>query len=577
MPITFNMIVDSIRKNILFLLMVLVTLGAVYWMYLQNLYVVQDYNPEAMDIPLTLGYMDLAKSQGVPAREFMNNSPIFEDTKREDPMSFAYYGKRFEFDLFVHVAPFLASAYYPFVVLTGVNGITLANYSTFFCLMTLVCLFVLVLVMYDKWSALFSVLFLVSSLAWLIHMKIGYSAWMPSVFVTCLIVLLLYLYQRSGGIVLLIATGVLFACLYLTAWISAVTSFVMITMTLVLAGRGYRKGIFADLFVFGLSSVCAVLFFVFVYAKFFNCSQYEVYKALFDVFFMRYSEGGITSFHPSISGKLAYAFKCLFVDMIQFDHTDKHFEGGLAVPPVFSVCFIVGLLLMIKNRSSQDKLILVWLVSVFCIVGYLYLYAHRYGLLVLPAMAVIASIGMVKSLRAIADLKIKYALSAGAAIWLGFSLLQTHDDYYVGFTLNRRPDFDSDALRGVAKVATWLKKNYSPVDTLVVLSDRMMFSRTQFLFYTFGYNYHYRYWANYIKPGATAANVADFEKSLPVQYKNIVFVFSTTLLADRASGLAINDFRPFLAAHPGIRPVMTYNYGDRPPSKIMFEISRGKE
>jgi hypothetical protein len=54
----------------------------------------------------------------------------------------------------------------------------------------------------------------------------------------------------------------------------------------------------------------------------------------------------------------------------------------------------------------------------------------------------------------------------------------------------------------------------------------------------------------------------------------MVYLFSTILLGDSQAGTAQNDFRPFLAAHPGIKPVMEYSYAGRRPSIIMFKIER---
>ncbi len=578
----------SAKSWALFAAAALVTFLAFYWLFLDRLFVFEDVNMEAMDTPLTVGHLERAREKGVPASTYFHSDPVWNDLKEQNPAgAFAYFGKRFQFEFFAFQWPMLSFLFVPFVKLMGVCTDTVSLYSTFFSAVAWILTGMLALRLFGRWCALLAMLFLISSLSWLIHTKVGYSAHMPSASLMVFLALCSFSYARraegDSGIrrraLPLAGMGCVLGLMYMEGWLVVVFGALITGFTVVLSGPRRVASALADFGCVLGATVAAILLVTAGYAAYYHCSFSEIHNAICDVMFGRFSQGGVPGQEMTLAGKMAYAFRCTFWDMRTPDHLDKCLEGFPAVPSLFSVLFGAGLLYAIKERTPADKALLIWLVSVFSVLGSVFTFTHRYALMALPAMSIVAArgvAGIASDLFRWRGAAARLPLVAGVVLLLGLSLVQTHSEFYVGYMLHKPPDFEMDRARGHAAFARWLRQTGSPHDTLVVLGDPVMFPHSCFLFNTFGRDYRFIYWSNYFGTTSTPEQVRDWEQRQLAQYRRIVCAFSPILLGNSQTGAVNNDWRPFLAAHPGLRPAWTYSYAGRQPSIVVFEIASPK-
>ncbi|MCX6899209.1 MAG: hypothetical protein NT105_10950 [Verrucomicrobia bacterium] len=551
-----------------------------YVMFLDKLLIVEDVNMEAMDMPLTVAHLERAREKGVSAHNYFNADPIWNNLKQENPHgAFAYFGKRFQFEFFAFQAPLLSALYVPFVKLAGVGAKTVALYSTFFAWLAWMLMGLLAWQMFGRWCALLAMLLLISSLGWLIHTKIAYTAWMPSAVMVNALALAGCLYLQRPRHWPLVVMGCLVGGMYMVGWVVHVFGSLMVGLMIVIGGPRHIRKTATDVGVAVVAAAGAIFAVTAAYALYHHSTFAEIHTTIWAALFGRFSQGSVPGHELSLAGKLAYAFRCMFVDMRTMDHMDKCLEGHPAVPLLFSVLFGLGLLYSIKQRSAGDKVLLIWLVSVFGVLGSFLTFTHRYALLALPAMSIVAArgvAGIAGDLWRWQGRLARAAFGVGVAVLLALTLAQTHRWFYVDYMLNKPPVFEVDRMRGHASLADWLSKTGSSRDTLVVLGDPIMFPHTSFLFDTFGQNYRFMYWSNRFRTDSTPVQVQEWEQKQLTEHRRIVYAFSTVLLGDSQTGTITNDWRPFLAAHTGLRPAWTYSYAGRPPSILVFEVSRSQ-
>ena len=566
------------NANLSFSIASLLAVSAVCWLFLSQLFIIKDVNPEAMDITLTVGHLERAREQGLLARTYWETEPSLQNMKQENPQwAFAYPRQRFHLEFFALQAPLLAALYTPIVKAVSVSFKTVAIYSTLFSLLTLFGMGWLAWRMFGRWAGICAMVLLSTSLSWLIHTKVGYAAWMPSSLLMMCVGASSWAYLKSNGRVPVIVMGVLLGLAYLVGWIVIVFASLAFGLTIAIGCRsGFRRMLVDGGLALGAAMATAIAF-TFAYGIYFGCGFLEIHSAIYDTMFYRFSQGSVPGQDLTISGRMAYAFQCLFRDMLMVDHVDKVLEGHPAISPLFSVLFGIGLLYCIKERSLADKALLIWLMSVFAVFGCLYTFAHRYALLVLPAMSIIAARGV----AGIADdlvhwrgLGMGKAFACALAILLGLTVLQTHHNFYQRYMQEKPPNFEVDRLRGHKAFSEWLKQTGSPEDTVVVMGDSTMFPHTSFLFNTFGQHWRFLYWTNYFRTGAGAQEVLEFEKQLLSERRRIVFAFPTQLIAEPEPDVFMNDWRPFATAHPGLKPSWSYAYAGRHPSIVVFEVKR---
>ena len=555
-------------------------LTAFAWLYLTQIFLVPDANPEAMDNPLAVALIEQARAAGRPANDFWAESPITTQWKEQD---FLYQwqmapGQRFKLQWMMQVQPLLNVCYVPFVKWIGLGPTTIVLYSTFFAIVAWLLTGVLAWRLTGHWPAVVAMTLMTSSLMWLIHVRVGYAPWMPSMALIVLLILILDAYCTKQGWIKLTLCGVLLGLLYLAGWIGVVFG-VMITFWMIMLGgpRRLLTAIAHGTAVIG-AGVVTVLVCTWLYAWRYGITVREILQAIWENNVGRYQQGEPGLLHLSISQRMAYACKCLFWDSRTLDgHIDKYLEGQPAVPWVFSAFLILGILYAIKARDRASKILLVWMLMVLVMVGEVFVFSHRYALLVLPAMSILAGCAVVQlgsDLRHWAGPRIVLPYGALVVMLMAGSLWSTHQHYYVQYLRHKEASFEGDRFRGHHAFVEWLNQTGTAADTLVVMSDPLTFPSTVFVFNTFGKDYAWTYWSRLFGTGSTSERLLDWEKEQFTKFRRIVYAFSSTLISDAQPGVFMNDPRPFTAAHPDARAIWTYAYDNRPPLILVFEIKR---
>lgn len=546
------------------------------WMFFVDIFAHKDIGCEMLDKPLVAAHVLKVREKNTSLHEYMQNDPVWANMKHEDPeWSYAYIGKRFQFDVFAHQNPLVNLLYVPFIKLFGVSTTAVTLYSTLFSAATVLLMAWLAWKVFDVWHAIASILCVTSSLIWLIHVKMAYGAWMPSVFLISTMVCCLRVHCTTGRRWALGAAAMCLGLLYLIGWLAHVAGFFLLALVMLIMRQRPLRTLFADGLFVSVITLITILIVSGGYAWWAHCGFWDVHSTMFDDMFNRFSQGGT----PAIEGftfpeKLGFASRCLFVDSTTPDHVDKCLEGHPAIPPLFSVFVAIGALYAIKNRSASDKLIMLWLVAVFGLLGAVMTYTHRYTLLSFPAMAILASRGIVGLGNDLRRLNVRaahgYALAVSAAFCI--TICATHHSYFEDYLRHKPAVFEVDRERGMGVLSQWIKDHYSPDDTLVVYGDPIMFGRTFGMFYFFDRPYRFMYWSNYFNSFSTIEQVKAWEQTQLLRFKRLVFVFSTVLLGDPQAQIFKNDCRPFLAAHENIQPVFAHEYDGR-PLFLVYEIS----
>lgn len=548
------------------------------WLYLSDFPVTEDLNPESMDIPLAVACLNQAHNQGLSPADFFETNPVMRNIREQNPKSAFGFFDRFFLSSCITYVPLLAVFFHPFIRLFGVSVAAVEAYSIFFAALAVIVSAMLAQRMFGRGHAVLTTLAIFSGLTWLIAIKVGSPQPLPSIALMALLIFTLYEHSRTGHPGWLVACGCLLGLTCLVGWIVFAFGLLAIILAIPLVTARSFGATCARAGVLLLAAALTVVSGVALYAWFDHLGMMEIYRGLSIMYFGRLQQGEPSINNLTWAERMLYTCKCLFVDSQTSDgHVDKYLEGQPAIPWIFTALFLVGLLYSIKNRTLGDKILLIWLVAVFVPLGTFFTFAHRYALLGLPAMAILAARGGVHlyydllfSGRKVAARIFAVLLAFGFAL----SIFATHEEYYVDYRQHKPPNFEIDRFRGHAKLAAWLKAHASPDDTLVVLGDPVMFSHISFIYATFAHPYPFAFWSNYFAGHSDSEEVAQWERVLLKQYHRIVYVFSTQLISHPFCRFENNDWKAFLASHPGIQPLWSYSYSERPPSMLLFMVSR---
>lgn len=549
----------------------LTVLVGVAFIYLTNPFSVTDLNPEAMDMPIVVGNFLKARDAGVGFDQHLEADPIMQHLKRINPQQvFDYFGGRFQFELLGHQAPTLGLFYLPFVSIWGVSNEAVALYSLSFFLLSILLIFICLARVMDTFSALSAILFLLGCTGLIIHQKIAYAAWMPSLFLLSIVELSIVWYSRRSVWWTLLPAAIALGFLYGIGWLSVVFGSMIMGFWLLLDnGTSLRQKLVHGLFVSMVALITAVVIIAF-YASLFGCDLGDVHRSILDVMFGRYGGGSVPGFEPSFGHNLAYAVRCMFIDSVTMDHLDKCLEGVPALSRYLGVSAFVGLIYMIRDRSSSDRFLSAALLGVYALLMTRLTYTHRYALLGWPIIAAIGARGLWGLLRDIT------AVQKGWMFLFCFMIIASslatmfsaYRNYYVGYVQNKPADFEVDRLRGHSAVVAWLNENVNHESDLVLLGDPFMFPHTSYVFDMFGDEHFFEYWSSVLSGAKTLDDCRAWEKSVFSEraIRKIVYVCSS------GWGAGFNSIGVFLQVHPGMAPSFVYSYANRPPSIAVFEV-----
>lgn len=559
---------------------ILIGLAGVFaWMYLAESPGCTDLNPESMSAPLTTGWLAKAQQKGIPVTALFDHAARLRNYKDQDPLgAFVEPFEYFRFEHEVYSGAFFLPLYMPFVRVFGVSIETIVAYSTFCaaCATLLIAGF--------AWRtlggrhAVFTVLSLFSNLAWLIHVKVGSPQPIPSAAMMTMLMLALHEHARTGRRRWLAACGIILGLMYLTGWI--VFAYGLCASILSISLLSARRSSQAIRQVGAVAALALAVVFLggAMYASWCLVEPANLHSDLFMMYVGRFYQGEPGFQQLTWAERMAYAFKCLFVDMQTTDgHVDKYLEGFPAIPLLTSVLFTLGLLYAIKEKTLTDRILLIWLVATFAPLGTIFIYSHRYALLGLPAITILSARGAFSLAheirtwrRGVAGTLLMPLLLAGMVA----TVFATRESYYVDYTFFKKPNFEMDRMRGHADVNAWLRANTNPRNTLVVLGDPVMFPSVSFLFHTFDFPIPFLFWSNYFGKNSTKERAELWEQTLLRRYQRIVYVFSTTRVVHLQCASGSNDWRAFRKAHPGLNPDWVFSYCERPPSIVLYCVEK---
>jgi hypothetical protein len=547
------------------------------WLHLRAPVATYEVTAEAADQPLSVFMLREAKRLGLsPAQYFATNSVLVNYRAEAPERAFAYVGDRFQFDFFAGAAPLMNTLFTPFVATRGLSADMVAWYSTVFGALAIALAAGLAWRACGPWHGVLTAAFLLLPLSWLIHTKIGYAAWMPCAAGVTLTAWLAWRYFTRPSLGAAAALGALCGVLYLSSWIAVAFAALLAALVVPLA-RPFRPSRVVLHGVAGIGAAALALGAgLWLYCAWYHLDPARVMAACNDNLLGRFQQGE-SRFNPMTHGeRIAHAFRLMFLDMTAFEHPDKAMEGQPAVPWFFTAAFVAGLLCCIRDRRPADRFALVWLFATYAPLVALITFAHRYALLGLPALAFIAARGVcavgseVRRADASTWRKVYVPMLAAAGAW---TLWNTDQVYRNDYLLQKRPEFETDRARGHEAWTAWLKAGHDPARTMVVMSDSIMFTPSQFLYHTIERPYRFAYLGKHVPSGSTAERMKAWEDELLRDADQVVYVLSTVMFPG-PDGNPINDPRPFLALHPNLQPAFTYAYAGRNPSILAFVVSR---
>ena len=564
-------------SRLLYILCIGVTGLMFYVFYFHKLTSVEDLNMEAVDIPLAVSFLEKAKSQKISFYDFAKSDPTLLNLDAENYKMANDYVGIMQFKYMAGQAPLTAFMYLPFIKLFGVTNLAVALYSVTYFAITLALLWLLIHKMYGKWHPFPALWLIMTNLAFLIHIKMVYAVWMPSFLVLTIEAICLYMYMQDGRKIWLILCGFTICLLLLIAWITI--AFGVLFCMILIIWNDIKKGItktFCSLIWIFVPCVVLTAVWIPAYSAYYNLPTSEMAGVLLMGVLNRFFQGGVPIVDLSVSGRLGYAFKCMFVDSTTFDHIDKCIEGVPAVNIIFALLILVGLVYSFKDRKPQDVLILVWALSVFGFLVVAFDFTHRYAIMGVPALAVIASRGCLSLMSEFYKRQLVKTTAITSIFLVGVWLVSafvTYDNYYRGYEKEKKPDFEVDRVRGHNFIFSWIVKKFDPVDTLVVLGDPIMVSHNSFLFYTAGHSFKFKYYYNTCYNGLgirTPQAFREWQARMLTEYKNIIFVIPL-----------INFYRtnpiywhPIVEVNKDIKPALVYSYAGRQPMLAVMHVKR---
>jgi hypothetical protein len=545
-----------------------------YLLYLDRLFAIQDLNMEAMDVPLTAGYMEKARGEKIPVHEYFSDPDLWQSLKVQVPESNRYYGGRFHFEYFAYRAPLLVISYVPWVNFFGMHYVTLTLYSTFMAFLCMGLAGFLAWRMYGAPTSLISVALLGSALTWLIHTKASHTEWFPSVALFLAMVILIHESACRRRLPIsfraCVGLGVLIGLLFLAGWIAAFFACVLLVLTIISHSSDLKR-MLRGVLICLVAGILTYLGVIYGYAHFYDAPVKEILETSWAGYFGRLGEGSVPTVKQTLADNMAYTLRTIFWDMASHDHQDKAIPGVPSISFLHSGLFILGCLYLLRRLSPADRLLFMGIASVFVVVGGFYLYAHRYGLVVLPLMTIIMAQGLLCGLREIRKIErlgrllfVAGAIVAGS-LFIG-TTANTYAQYYGEFLPRQKPSLETDRARGHFAFSRWLGGNFNPNSTLVVLSDPITFPHSSFLFQNWYRPFPLVYWRNYLPGFSSPEAYRSWETKMLSQFDQVIFAFSTMLIKDEQLGV-INHFKPFAEAHPHLKPDFVYRYNDR----ILFQ------
>lgn len=188
--------------------------------------------------------------------------------------------------------------------------------------------------------------------------------------------------------------------------------------------------------------------------------------------------------------------KAFFKDMNVPRQGHQHFLAGRAMLPLpLSLFFLWGIIIAFRKRSDLEKMLLLWSGTFFFFYGLIADFQIRYFVVAAPAVYGLTAMGIIHLLDKINSRRyLKISFSVLLSVAIGFYLFKTYDDYYVVLA---KQAFKLEQYEGQAETAAFIKKNYSPRETLLIMGNLTTIRPQNLLFYTWKNPFDFYYWNSF--------------------------------------------------------------------------------
>lgn len=265
----------------------------------------------------------------------------------------------------------------------------------------------------------------------------------------------------------------------------------------------------------------------------------------------------------------------------RFDFTDGF--GTYYWPlinPFVGLFLFIGVYKCFKSKKLADIIIFIWLLATIFVFTFLTYFEARYINSVLPAIFIIASIGIVHLSEIVSkyfSVNFKRLLSVNSFILI-FSIITIVSSIYIttnAFFIDRYQN-DGYFLEnyGQVQAGDYIYKNSSYEDCFVVLNDEVTTLESIFVFATRGKPYQHIFW-NVLNNGEI--NIQEWEKEI-LQYKNkIYYIFSHG--PDFIKEKVLKFYKPadwnyFKKIHPLLKPAKIIYSAMGMPVLSIYEVSQ---
>lgn len=412
-------------------------------------------------------------------------------------------------------------------------------------------------------GAILSLLLFSGSLFFLMVIKTAYPFYGTIPLTVSLTIFLFLLAHQEFKKNLLFLSGITFALVGLSGGQAIPLTFLILLSFISWKAVGSEK-------LFPIKSyLIAVSLALFVYLGFHALFPLINHNKPFDYFYDSYrllsERGGQVALRGGIKGSFENAsrlYKAFFFDMNVPRQGHQHFLAGRAMlSPFLSPFFIVGILIALKQRKNFDKMLILWLAIVFFFYGFVADFQVRYFLVVAPAIYVISARGMIYLVEKTNKLLFFLLLIMVVIPYL----LITYRDYYVFLP---KQAFKFEQYDGQEEMANFIKNNYDPKETFLVMGNVWNLPPQNFVFYTWKKNYQWYFWDYRSKPvlytpierdviDANASTVGekfqvqkfnDWEREKLKTHKKIIYIFGfyNIDLTPTREWLFFQKIRPFL-------------------------------
>lgn len=446
----------------------------------------------------------------------------------------------------------------------GVSTMTTILNTSILAFLTIMAVYFFTKKILGFWPAIISLLLFSGSLFFLMVIKTAYPFYGTGPLTTTLTILLFLIAHLKKKIEILYLAGLALVLVGLSGG-QTIPLVLLILLSFLIWKIIAREKIFPIKSYF-LTLFLALLVFLGVHALFPLVNNNKPFEYLSPLYRMLSQRGHqVAAVNESMKERLENAnrlLKAFFIDMNVPRQGHQHFLAGRAMLPLpLSLFFLLGILKAVVKRKDEDKMLLLWTGIIFLFYLFFADFQIRYFVIIAPIIYILTAQGMVW----LAEKINKRIFTALLVLILGFYLYGTYKDYYVVLP---KQAFKLEQYEGQEEMANFVKNNYDPKETFIVMGNVWSLPPQNFIFYTWEKKYELYYWdyllnkvfytpvgddvikTNGLSPGEKfqVEEFNNWEKEKLKTFKKFVYIFGfyNIDLTPTREWLLFRQIRPYL-------------------------------